>query len=285
MLTVSSWNPQEVTLLGTPQDTKGFFPVDVAVSLSMKIACVGNQGIPSGIACATFSEQGLSAFDDLRPMDFGATQNPPLGPVPGLGDLFFSEDETSLLAMVKGGMNPTCAGFVAKFAVQDGTVSTTATVATPPSSGALFGTGLIPGSPNTILVSDASVGALILNIDDLAAAPIAVVNITGQEASCWARVSSLTGTGFITDVLVNRLVEVNVQTGAIITEYYPPTPFTGMSDFRTVGAYLWALSAGNGSLPASITTFDISGGPGSAKLASTYAVPGAGVNTMGLVTV
>ena len=200
-----------------------------------------------------------------------------------VGDIFFSEDETSLLVMVKGGMDPTFAGFVAKFAVQDGTVATTATVTTPPSSGALFGAGLIPGSPNMILESDASVGALILNIDDLAATT-AVVNITGQKASCWARVSTVTGTGFITDVLVNRLVEVDVHSGAIVTEYYAPTPFTGMSDFSTVGNFLWSLSAGNGTFPASITTFDIGGGPGTVREVSTYAIPGAGVNTMGMTT-
>ncbi len=218
-------------------------------------------------------------------MDFGARQYPPQGPIPGIGDIFFSEDDSSLLVMVKGAPEPPFTGFAAKFAVEGGKVAATGTQTTPPSSGALFGTGLIPGSPNIVFTSDASVGALTLNLDNLAAPPIAVTNVTGQIASCWAQVSPSTGTGFITDVATNRLIEVDIYSGAILTEYYPPNPFSGMTDFRIAGGYLWALSAGNGSVPASITTFDISGGPGSAKQVSTYAIPGAGVNTMGLVVI
>ena len=150
---------------------------------------------------------------------------------------------------------------------------------------ALFGTSLIPGSNDIVFASDGGFGALLLNIDDLAADPIGITNVTGQMASCWAQVSTKTGTGFITDVLRNRLVEASLQDGSIITEYNAPNPFNGMSDFRIVGDFLWALSASNGSYPTSITTFDISGGPGTVKQTSFYTVPlGAGHNTMGLVT-
>ena len=78
------------------------------------------------------------------------------------------------------------------------------------------------------------------------------------------------------------MVEANIWTGAIVKEYYPSTPFQGMTDFRISGNYMWALSANNGSYDTSITTFDISGGPGSIVMASVYAVPGAGENTMGM---
>ena len=283
MFAISPSDPADVQMLGQPQSSQGFFPVALAASSSMNTVCVANQGIPSGISCASFSSSGLSQFDALRPMDFGTKSNPPTGPTPGIGDLFFSVDETSLLVMVKGDGTPDgFSGFAGKFAVADGQVSREGSQTTPPSSGALFGTGFIPGSSSKILTSDASVGALILDIDDLSAAPIAITNVTGQKASCWARVSSVTGTGFITDAAVNRLVEVSVTDGSIVKEYYPDTGFQGMTDFSTVGSGLWTLSAGNGSYPASITTFDVGGGAGRVSVTGSYVIPGAGVNTMGM---
>ena len=135
MFSVSESDPLDVSLLGQPRATNGIFPVAVAVSLSMKVACVANQGMgSSGVSCTTFSDQGLEPFDALRPMDFGATQYPPQGPTPGVGDIFFSEDESSLLVMVKGNPKPAFTGFAAKFAVTDGSVATAGTQTTPPDS-------------------------------------------------------------------------------------------------------------------------------------------------------
>lgn len=285
MFSVSSSDPTDVQLLGEPQSTNGEFPTSVAASMALGLVCVANTGVQGGVSCGTFSSQGMSTFDALRPLNVGATQNPPLGPTPGVGDIFFSEDDSCLVVMVKGNMKPAFTGYAAKYDVVNNQVATTGTQATPPGSGALFGTGLIPGSNNIVYTSDASFGALTLNLDDLAGTPLAVTNVTGQVASCWAQISSVTGTGFITDPGVNRLVVTNYQSGAIVQEYYPPNPFKGMTDFRTVGNYLWALAGSNGTFPASIVAFDISGGPGKVVQIQTYAIPGAGTNTQGLAVV
>lgn len=193
----------------------------------------------------------------------------------------FSEDDDLLIALVKGN-GTEFTGYAATFPVTaDGTVGRTPTQATPPGSKALFGSATVPGQPDVIFTSDAGFGALTLNIMDLNAEPIAVVNVTGQKASCWAGVTA-TGRGFVTDAAVNRLVEADVETGAIVLEYHPPTGFQGMTDFRIGGEYVWVLSASNGSYATSVSTFDISGGPGSVELASVYAVPSVGGNTQGL---
>lgn len=267
-------------MLGGPVSSNGQFPTTLAASTSLMQVCVGNTGPVGGISCSSFSSSGISGFDTLRPMNVGEKQLPPTGPTPGYGDILFSEDNNMLLIMVKGN-GTEFTGYAASFPVSNGQVGTTATYATPPGSKALFGTGTIPGSPNIVLTSDAGFGGLILDITDLSAEPIAVINVTGQGASCWAEVSA-SGRGFITDAAVNRMVEVNVQSGAIVKEYYPPTPFGGMTDFRIAGDYVWALSASNGSYATSITTFDISGGPGSINFASVYTVSGAGEYTQGL---
>jgi len=211
----------------------------------------------------------------------GEKKTPPLGPVPGISDVYFSEDSSYLFVNVKG--NPGIfMTYAAVFGVDNGSVAMTATTVTPPGSEVLFGTSLIEGSSNA-LVSDAGFGALILNLADLSAEPVALVNITGQQASCWAATSSLTKTGFVTDAALNRLVELDLGSGNIVQEYYPPTPFPGMTDMAVSGKFLWTLSAGNGTTPPSINTFDLSAGRGQAKFVSTFAIPGVTANAQGLV--
>lgn len=279
MFAISPSSPTSLKMLGEAVSSMGDFPTTLAASAELGCVCVGNSGANSGISCSTFSDDGLAGFDTLRSMNVGEKVTPPTGPTPGFGDMMFSEDNTLLIAMVKGN-GTEFTGYAATFPVStSGTVGTTATMATPPDSEALFGFATIPGQPDVVFVSDAGFGALTLNVDNLNAQPIAVTNVTGQMASCWAQVSS--DRGFITDAGVNRLVEANVETGAITAEYYPPTTFAGMTDFRISGNYLWALSASNGSYPSSIQTFDISGGPGSIKFTSAYQT-GTGHNTQGM---
>lgn len=213
-------------------------------------------------------------------MAVGEKVDPPTGPTPGIGDILFSEDNEALIVMMKGNGSE-FTGYAATFPIEGGKIGSTAAVATPLGSKALFGTSTIPGLPKTVLTSDAGFGALILDIDDLGGQPLAIINVTGQAASCWAEVSA-SGRGFVTDAGVNRLVEIDINSGAIVNLYYPPTLFKGMTDFQTAGDYLWALSASNGSYATSISTFDISGGPGSIEFVSVFAVPGAGENTQGL---
>lgn len=282
MFRINNIDPTKLELIGEGQDSKGVLPNTLAASEELKTVCVANTGTPAGIACATYSEDGLSAFDDLRTLDVGQSMNPATGPTPGFADLFFSDNLSTLVASVKGN-GTEFTGYMAKFAVEEGKVATVAEKATPPGSGALFGVTIIPGTDNKIFASDASLGGFILDLDNLAGQPIATINVTNQRASCWAKISRFTGTGFLTDVLVNRLVEVSLEDGTILDEYYPPNPFQGMADFAVAGTKLWALSAGNGTFPASITTFDVSGGPKSARQVSVFAIPGAGVNSMGMV--
>ena len=172
--------------------------------------------------------------------------------------------------------------YIAVFDMDNGSVATTAATVTPPGSAVLFGTSLIEGTSNA-LVSDAGFGALIVNLADLPAEPVASVNITGQQASCWAAVSNVTKSGFVTDAAVNRLVEIDLANGDIVHEYYPTTPFPGMTDMAVSGKFLWTLSAGNGTTAPSINTFDLSLGRGQARFVSAYAIPGVTANAQGLV--
>lgn len=185
--------------------------------------------------------------------------------------------------MVKG--NPMDAsgafpGFVSSFAVANGAVATTDTQTTPQGTAVLFGTALIPGT-NMVLTTDASFGSATLDLDNLAA-PVAMTPLEGQAATCWATVSSATGTGFVTDVGANRLAEVDLQTGALVADLQSQNGNPGMIDLQAAGGMVYALAPGNGTTPAAVTVFDVSGGKGTAKEVQNFVVEGADNRAMGM---
>jgi hypothetical protein len=269
-----SWeNPTKLTLLGSPVITNGDFPVTIAVSSSLGIACVGNTGVHSGVSCASYSESGLGPFDALRPIPLGQTK-PATGPLNGIADVFFTEDSSLLVVIVKGDTTAKHPGFVALYPVTGGKVSYWMTETHPAGTAVMFGSTIIPGT-NNMLVSDASFGAAILSLFSLAT-PLALTNITDQKATCWATTSSVTGTGFVDDPVLSQLTEIDLTTGAIVSEVSDGNGGQGMIDMRAVGGRIYALSPGNGTVPAAVTVFDISGGSGTAKSIQNFPVKGAG---------
>lgn len=216
----------------------------------------------------------------MRSMNVGQSTTPPIGPIPGYGDLFFSEDSTQLIALIKG--NPgVFQGGLATWPVMNGQVGYTNTDVTPPGSLIPVGGSTIPDNKDMILVSDAAVGGYVVNSYDLTAEPSAFFNVSGTLAACWAEVTT-GGRAFLLGPAANHVIEVNVYKSGIVKTFVPNTIFPGMSDFKIFGDFIWALSASNGSYATSIISFDISGGPGSISLGSVYAVPGGGINTNGL---
>jgi hypothetical protein len=276
MFSISATDPTQLTMIGAPGATGGDFPTSVAVSSSLKTACVGHTGAKAGISCATFDPKtGLGAFDVLRPFNLGQT-NPATGPLNGIGDTFFNEDSSALITTVKGDPAVNNTGFVSSFPVANGAVSTTDTQTSPAGTAVLFGTALIPGSSN-VLATDASFGAAVLSLNDLSV-PLATTKIVDQKATCWAAVSTLTNTGFVTDVAANHLVEVDLASGAIVTEFNSTNGNPGMIDLQTLGSKVFALSPGNGTIAPAVTVFDISGGQGNVKEVQNFAVAGLGVD-------
>lgn len=199
MFRIDRNNPTGLTLIGQPTATGGKFPVSVAVSMKMKVACVGHSGSVAGISCARFStHSGLHEFDAIRTFDLGQS-NPPLGPLNTLSHTFFIEDENTLITTVKGDPSVNKTGFVSTFSALNGSVAPYGTQISPKGTGVLFGAKQIPGT-SILLVTDALFGYVLLDINNLAA-PISQTAIEGQIATCWATVSSKTKTGvsFLTD--------------------------------------------------------------------------------------
>ena len=266
-----SWKDStDLTLLNTV-DVGGDFPVTVAASSQLKMACVGSTGTASGVSCAPYTKAGLGAFDALRSLPLGQS-NPPTGPTNGIAQVFFNQDSTSLITIVKGNGTMPDTGFIAVYPVQNGVPSMTPQKSVPADTAVMFGSANIPGTDN-ILVSDAAFGYVILAQSDLST-PLAVTNITDQKATCWATVSTLTGTGFVDDVLVSHLVELDLTTGAIVSDVDSGNNGQGMIDLTAAGQRIYALSPGNGTVNGAVTVFDISGGRGSVKSIQNLEIPG-----------
>lgn len=152
----------------------------------------------------------------------------PVGPTNTVSQTFFSADESLLFTTVKGDPPTNKTGFLSAFAVEqvqaaDGaTVMTLAGVdtrSTPKGTAVLFGSQVIPGTSN-MFVTDAAFGAAILSVDSVTveATTIAKVGVDGQVATCWVAISQATGTAFVTETGLNRLVGMNIQDASILSE-------------------------------------------------------------------
>lgn len=273
MFYISPRDPTKLFLLCTA-NTNGDFPTTVAVSGD--IICAGNTGPNAGISCASWGSRGIGRFDALRRFNFGQT-NPPTGPFNGVADTFFSSDGSSLVTSVKG--NPTInnTGFLSIFPVTSRGVSYKGTTVSPAGTAVLFGGVPMPGT-SKIFISDASFGSLTLDLAN-PATPLTTTKILDQTATCWAKISPSTGTGYVTDPGVNHIVNVDLNSGAIIQEFNSTNGNSGMIDFVTAGSKIYALSPGNGTAPANVAVFDVAGG---VKDVQNFAVAGADQNSQGM---
>ncbi|KAI5459239.1 hypothetical protein BGZ63DRAFT_447794 [Mariannaea sp. PMI_226] len=260
MFTIDPRNPTKLAMVGKPVAVPGEFPNTVAASLKNKLVCVGSTGAKAGVSCSSFSSRGLGPMDKLRPFDLKQT-TPPVGPLNTVSQVFFSEDQSTLFSTVKGDPTKNNTGFLASFRVRQSRprsaayLSARAVNSSPKGTAVLFGSQVIPGS-NDIFATDASFGAAVLSVKPQSnkATLKAKGTIAGQKATCWVAISPATKTAFVTDVAVNRLVEMSLTDASIkntIDLFANGDP--GLIDLRASGEFIYALSPGNGTTGAAVT--------------------------------
>ena len=283
MFAVDDKDPTKLTMVGQPADTLGEFPVTMAVSAKNKLVCVANTGAKAGVACAKMDAQaGIGKMDALRPFEL-SQQTPPTRPLNSVAGTFFNAEETALLKTVKGDPAVNNTGFLSAFAVEDGALSMKETRSSPAGTAVLFGTVNIPGSHGKLLATDASFGAAIVAVGaDLKASVAATLPIGNQNATCWATVSKSTGTGFVTDVAVNHLIEMDVETGALVEQTDLTTTNPGMIDLESSGDFVYALSPGNANVTSAVAVFDVSGGKRTAKQIQNFNPKGVDLKAQGM---
>lgn len=263
MLSIDAQDATKLTVVGSSATLPGEFPNTVAASDKYKIVCVGLTGAKAGVACAPYSSSGIGAVDALRPFNLGQT-TPPAGPLNTVSQVFFSGDETTLFATVKGNPAVNNTGFLAAFPVQNtrsschaaASVASTGVTSSPSGTAVLFGTNTIKGSTN-LFVTDASFGGAVLSVDSTGkASTVGKDVVAGQAATCWVAISPATNTAFVTDVGVDRLIEMSLTDASIQGSPIDLSAFSGgdpgLTDLRAAGSFIYALSPGNGTTDAAI---------------------------------
>lgn len=259
MLKIDKNDPTSVRMIGQPVSVPGDFANTIAASAKQKLVCVGTSGAKAGVSCASFSDNGISTLDALRPFMLNQT-TPPAGPLNTVSQVFFSQDETKLYTTVKGDPTKGNMGFLASFDVERGCgqgqmmVSQSGIMSSPNGTAVLFGSSTIPGSTD-LFVTDASFGAAVLSIDKSTnmATVKGKTTIEGQKATCWATVSAATKSAFVTDVAFNHIVEMSLTDAKILNTIDLNNGYPGLIDLQAAGDFIYALNPGNGTTPAAVT--------------------------------
>ncbi|KAL7937750.1 hypothetical protein V8C35DRAFT_293461 [Trichoderma chlorosporum] len=265
MFAIDELNPTKLTMLGKPIDVLGEFPTTVGASAKNQLVCVGSSGAKSGISCTSFSSRGLGKMDQLRPVGLKQT-TPPVGPTLTVSQVFFSEDEETLFATIKGDPMASPVGVLGVFPVQEpcepnDALSISVKGELTPVNGTivLFGSSPIQGSTD-LFVTDAAFGAAVLSVDaETGAASVkAKTTIAGQKATCWGTISPDTNTAWVADAASDRLVELSVTDASIqsITDL-SANGDPGLIDLAAAGSFVYALSPGNGTTLPAVTVVDV----------------------------
>ncbi|KAF2107066.1 hypothetical protein BDV96DRAFT_637826 [Lophiotrema nucula] len=302
MFAIDPKDPTALTLVGQPAAVPGTFPNTVAASAKNSLVCVGTTGSKAGITCANFDQGGIGQMDALRAFDIGQT-DPPVGPTNTVSHTFFSLDENTLFTTVKGDPAVNKTGFLSAFPVTSANVkprgnrkgsqnacaqaasaslSTQDVRSSPAGTAVLFGSAPIPNTqPPQIFATDASFGAGILTLDANAQANLTAKGLVAdQKATCWSTISPVTNTAFVTDVGINRILEMSLKDASIInTIDLSKEPASqndpGLIDLKAAGGFVYALSPGNGTSAAAISVVDVK----SKKLVQHAVLGGIGVGS------
>jgi hypothetical protein len=135
-------------------------------------------------------------------------------------------------------------------------------------------------------MTDASFGAATISLSSGLIGSVAESTpLAGQKATCWATFSDATGTAFVTDVGVNRLVEIDPASGAIVKETVSDNGNLGMIDLEGKGNFVYALAPGNATRGATVSVWDVSGGKGTAKEIQNFAPKGVADTVQGMAVI
>ncbi|KAJ5605272.1 hypothetical protein N7510_010426 [Penicillium lagena] len=259
MFKIDDANAANLLMVGKPSAVPGEFPVTVAASVMRNLVCVGYTGAKAGVSCAPFTREGLGPMKQVLDFDLGQT-TPPKGPTNTVAQVFFTANDTRLITTVKGDPTANNTGFISVLPFKDSCSSTfeSRDVRTsPPGTAVLFGGVNIPDTSD-LFITDASFGVALLDLhpatDKLSLLHKTV--ISGQMATCWAAYSEARESVFVTDVAVNRLIEINKHDAKIMSTLDLKNGDPGMVDLQVSGRFVYALSPGNGTTPAAITVVD-----------------------------
>ena len=294
MFEIDAQDPTKLTMIGKPAAVPGEFVNTVAASSKHSLVCAAATGAKAGISCSTFDAQnGIGAMDGLREFDLNQT-TPPVGPTNTVSQLFFSGDENTLFATVKGNPTKNNMGFLSAFSVtpaeqscngNEATLQTMDTRSSPNGTAVLFGSFPIKGGSN-IFATDASFGAAIISINDKGeGSTVTAQPIAGQKATCCVTISDASHSAFVTDVANPRIVEMSLTDAKILGQLdTSATGATGMIDLRAAGDFVYALAPGDANSTTQVLVTNVKQGIKNAKVIQVFDASsmGAGQRSQGM---
>ncbi|KAJ5630306.1 uncharacterized protein N7484_010406 [Penicillium longicatenatum] len=259
MFKIDQNDATHLTMIGQPAEVPGEFPVTVGASVKHNMACVGYTGAKSGTSCAQFTRMGLGQMKQVVEIDLGQT-TPPMGPTNTVAQVFFAADESRLITTVKGDPSTNKTGFISVLPFKDArspAFEDGDTRSSPPGTAVLFGGVNVPDTSD-LFITDASFGTTLLSLNYTTENLFLEnkVTIQGQKATCWVAYSQARKSFFVTDAAVNRLIEINKDGSEIMSRLELTNGDPGLTDLQVAGRFVYALSPGNGTMPAAITVVD-----------------------------
>ncbi|KAJ6093575.1 hypothetical protein N7486_008864 [Penicillium sp. IBT 16267x] len=259
MFKIDQIDATNLTMVGEPAEIPGEFPVTVGASVKHSMACVGYTGAKSGTSCAEFTRLGLGQMKQVVEFDLDQT-TPPIGPTNTVAQVFFAADESRLITTVKGDPTTNKTGFISVLPFKDArspTFEDDDIRSSPSGTAVLFGGVNDPGTSD-LFITDASFGTTLLSLNHTTEKLFLEhkVTIKGQGATCWAAYSQARKSFFVTDDAVNRLIEINKDGSEIMSMLDLTNGDIGLTDLQVSGRFVYALSPGNGTMPAAITVVD-----------------------------
>ncbi|KAJ5806741.1 hypothetical protein N7474_010333 [Penicillium riverlandense] len=259
MFKIDDFNAARLLMVGEPSAVPGEFPVTVAASMKRGLVCVGYTGAKAGVSCAPFTLEGLGPMKQVLDFDLNQT-TPPTGPTNTIAQVFFTENDTRLITTVKGDPTTNKTGFISVLPFKDSYSSTFESHdvrTSPPGTAVLFGGVSIPDTSD-LFITDASFGATLLSLHPTTdrVSLLHKTVIPGQKATCWAAYSKARESVFVTDGAADRLVEISEHDSKIMSTLDLKNGDPGLLDLKVSGRFVYALSPGNGTMPAAITVVD-----------------------------
>jgi hypothetical protein len=189
-LAVFSINPADATnlqMIGQPVGSNGQFPMSLAINKAGNTVCALNGGEINGVSCFKVDKTAglVPIANTVRSLNINQT-TPATGPAGTASHVVFSEDNSQLIASVKG--VPPTPGFIAVWDVAaDGSLSADFQSIAPASGGLLPFSMTVINGQNAILATDAGLG---FDIFDLAAAASSGASVDAPVADDTAAASS-----------------------------------------------------------------------------------------------
>jgi len=135
-------------------------------------------------------------------------------------------------------------GFLSMLPINGGCPAMQDTRSSPLGTVVLFGTVLVLGTFN-ILATHACFVAATISTTEGPPRALSEATIGNQEATCWAAISSITNSVFLTNVGMIHIVEVDPANGKIMQSTALPNAKPGAIDLVAAGTMVYAQSLGN----------------------------------------